>query len=227
MKMVLAIVSFVLAGAHARAEDSHHCTDNNAPWTYHAQPGDISSSTRFEVQRTLSGLHSLRVSVCEGELRLAPSAGDRLHIEVNSPGAEKPLGSYVQTLNVDKGEAVITLQFPKDAHATVTLYLPRAEPSAENEINLGAGTLRCKAHALRGNRELNLGAGSIYAELDGDHDYATLDTSIGVGHLSDDRPKGNGAFGIISKNMTGSGDGDLKINVGAGSVHLTPDRDER
>lgn len=207
----------------ARASGTSTC-ENNQPWTYQAQPGDVSLPTRLEVKRQTAGVHTLHLTVCSGELHIV--RGERnsgLHMEVTARGTGKPLASFLQAFSADDGQATVTLQLPKDAHAVITLAVPGEVADATNEVNLGEGTLRLEQGALLGRREVNLGAGSAYVVLDADRDYQTLETNVGLGRLSDERPGGHGGLFVVSRSSAGSGSGTLAINVGAGTLHLLPE----
>jgi len=217
------LMSCLLFITHAHADENNHCTNNQTPGTYHAEPGDLSTPTQLEVVRTTSELHSLRIEVCSGEVRVVPApSSNQLHIQVTAHGNKMALGDFLQQFSTTNGEATLVLSIPKKVHPIITLFVPQENETAINRIDLGQGTLRLSKDALRGNRELNVGAGSVYVELDETRDYARLATNIGMGHLSDNRPGGHGGFFVVSKDTEGEGQGLLQINVGAGSIHLVP-----
>ena len=207
----------------AFAGSSTSCDDANQPWTFQRQPDDVSSATLLDVQRPVAELHSLEAHVCSGELRIvAAPHGSSLRLTVSVRGGGKPPNGYLQTFSTVDGHAVVTLQTPREAHAVVTLHVPAQSVDATTEVDLGAGTLRLEEHALRGDRKLNLGAGSAFLVLQGDQDYSQMQANVGMGRLVDSRPGGHDRFFVVSRAMPGKGAGLIEVNVGAGSIHLEP-----
>ena len=206
----------------ARASRADDCGGNSKPSTYRQQPGDSADSTHLSASRKITSADAIEINVCSGELRLNHSnEPDVLHIEVTSPGADQSLAHYLQDFEASGKNAVVSVRIPSKYHAVVTVYVPRAS-GMQSEVNLGAGTLLLHAGVLRGNRKLNLGAGKATLYLDGDRDYAGLQANVGMGKMIDNRPGGHSAYTVISRNLTGSGQGALQVNVGAGELDLEP-----
>jgi hypothetical protein len=107
----------------------------------------------------------------------------------------------------------------------VTLELP-STASLKSEINLGAGKFYFDAEGIKGNRELNLGAGAAYLTMADDRGYANFEANVGMGSFHDHRPGGRNSHFIISRNYEGKGSGSLEVNVGAGSIDISPTKGE-
>jgi len=216
----LLITGFLVGTAHpSSAED---CGKETQLSHYQPQPGDSADSTRLRASRKIPGSDAIEINVCSGELRLDRSGeSDVLRIEISSPGADQSLAHYLQDFETSGKNAVVSVRIPSKYHAVVTILMPKMS-GIKSEVNLGAGTLLLHAGVLRGDRELNLGAGKAVLYLDGDRDYASLQANVGMGKMKDNRPGGHSAYTVISRSLTGSGQGSLQVNVGAGELDLEP-----
>lgn len=216
---VLAMVVAMGSVCHA---DDNSCGKADRPSTYQPAAGDVSTSTRLEVTRSFDGTGELEINVCTGELRVERAASnDQLRVSVVSPGADTELARYLQDLRVTDGKAVVTLRIPGKFHPVVTVSVP-SSTDLHSEVNLGSGKLTLDAYEVAGDRKVNVGAGELRVLLNGNRDYATLESNVGVGKLEDDRPGGSHSYGVSRRSSQGSGKGSLELNVGAGKVVLAP-----
>ena len=223
----LACVCVALAGMGCMARaDGHSCGEPPEPSHYVAQSGDTEDAQHFAVERIFAGQGTLELNVCSGELHIRPASGDklRLRIETGSTPSLK-MRAYVKDFDVAGEHATINLEFPHKYHPVVTLEVP-STTSLKTEVNLGAGTLYFSADGIKGNRELNLGAGEAHLVMAGDHAYSSFEANVGMGSFHDHRPGGGSSHFIISREYQGSGDGRLEMNVGAGSIDIDPHRGE-
>ena len=213
--MLLPVVTMV-----SNAES--HCGDSS-PATYAPAPGDSANSTQLQAARRVpSSVTKLEVNVCAGELKIEKGAGGKLELRITSPGADRSLREYLHDFDANGTTAHVDVRVPSNYHGSITLIVP-AETSVSSDVNLGAGTLVADASALgQANRELNVGAGDATVVLHGDRNYASLKVNVGMGRFEDQRRGGGTANLVISREMQGTGKGDLEINVGTGRLVLKP-----
>lgn len=213
------------AALMARAE-SNNCGEPPDPTHYVPQSGDTEDAQHIAVERSFNGQGRFELNVCSGELHIKPGHGDRLTLRIETASSpELKMRAYVKTLDISSDHATITLQFPHKTHPVVTLELP-STASLKSEINLGAGKFYFDAEGIKGNRELNLGAGEAYLTMADDHGYANFEANVGMGSFHDHRPGGRSSHFIISRNYQGRGSGSLEVNVGAGSIDISPTKGE-
>jgi hypothetical protein len=103
----------------------------------------------------------------------------------------------------------------------VIVELP-SSASLHSEINLGAGRFYLDADGVKGNRQVNVGAGAAHLSVVGDRDYADFTANVGMGSFHDHRPGGQSSHFIVSRTYQGKGEGKLEVNVGAGSIDVDP-----
>jgi hypothetical protein len=225
MRWACVCVALAAMGSTARAE-TNNCGEPPELSHYVAQTGDTEDAQHFAVERAFNGQGKLELNVCSGELHIRPSSGDKLKLRIEAGSAPSlKMRAYVKDLEVSGDHATISLQFPRRFHAVVTLELP-STPSLKSEVNLGAGKLYFDANAIKGDRELNLGAGEANLTMADDHAYSNFEANVGMGSFHDHRPGGGSSHFIISRQYQGSGDGKLEVNVGAGSIDIEPRRGE-
>jgi hypothetical protein len=221
------ICSVVLLGMGiaARAENNN-CGEPPDPSHYVAQSGDTEDAQHLAVERTFTGQGHLEFNMCSGELRIERGHGDRLKLRIETGEAPSlKMRAYVKTLDVTGDHATISLEFPHNVHPVVVLELPSSE-SLASEINLGAGKIYFDGDGVKGDRKLNLGAGDANLTMWGDRDYASFEANVGMGSFHDHRPGGGSSHFIISRNYQGKGQGNLEVNVGAGSIEIDPAKGE-
>ena len=214
------------AMGRAALADGNSCGEPPEPSHYVAQSGDSEDAQHFAVERTFAGQGNLELNVCSGELHIRPASGDKLKLRIETgSGPSLKMRAYVKDLDVTGDHATISLEFPRKYHPVVTLEVP-SSTSLKTEINLGAGKLYFTADGMKGNREVNLGAGEAHLAMVGDHAYSTFEANVGMGSFHDHRPGGASSHFIISREYQGSGEGRLEVNVGAGSIDIDPHRGE-
>jgi hypothetical protein len=212
-------------GLVARAENNN-CGQPPDPSQYVALSGDVEDAQRMIVERTFTGQGRLELNMCSGELRIERGYGDKLKLRIETGGTpSRKMRAYVKTLDVSTDHATISLEFPHKLHAVVVLEVP-SSASLESQINLGAGKFYFDADGIKGNREVNLGAGEAHLTMVGDRDYANFEANVGLGSFHDHRPGGGSSHFIISREYQGKGEGRLEVNVGAGSIDVGPAQGE-
>jgi hypothetical protein len=212
-------------GVVARAENNN-CGEPPDPSHYVAQSGDTEDAQHLTAERAFTGQGRLELNMCSGELHIERGHGDRLKLRIETDGAPSlKMRAYIKTLDVTGDHATISLEFPHSTHAVVVLELP-SSASLTSEINLGAGKLFFDADGIKGERELNLGAGEATLAMLGDRSYASFEVNVGMGSFHDHRPGGSSSHFIISRQYQGKGDGTLEVNVGAGSLDVGPAKGE-
>ncbi len=221
---LLVMLMSLLGGGHAWAE-GNECGQPAKQSHYVAQAGDTADATHLSASRAFAGVGRLEVNMCGGELQIRRSKDGRLHLSVETQKApDAKMQAYVKDLQVTPGDALINLQFAKQLHPVVVLALP-AEAQMHSTINLGAGHFQLHADDLKGDWEINVGAGNATLYLAGDRDYSRLQANVGMGSFHDNRPGGGSAHFVISRNLAGKGTAPIKVNVGAGSIDLDPAED--
>ncbi|NYF52789.1 hypothetical protein [Tunturiibacter gelidoferens] len=222
---VFAFMAATTLCARAAQNDSMDCGEFDKPITTHdytSAPSDILQPHHLEVARSFAPDGKLKLHICRADLRLniQPDAKEiKLTITLNTQSGSYTIANYIQTLRVLPDKGVINLNFPKAAHATVTITLPMGLNS-DNEINLGYGDLNFNAAGSAGHRQFNVGMGHMNLLLDKDKSYSKLEVNVGLGTLHDHRPGGSDGHFTTTKNYSGSGAGALEINVGMGSLDI-------
>lgn len=225
LRWSLPLLALFGIGVLARAENNN-CGEPPDPSHYVAQSGDTEDAQHLAVERNFTGKGHVEFNMCSGELRIERGHGDRLKLRIETGSAPSlKMRAYVKTLDVTAERVTISLQFPHRTHAVVVLELP-SSTSLNSQINLGAGKLLFDADAVKGDREINLGAGDTHLGMVGDRDYASFEANVGMGSFHDHRPGGASSHFIISRTYQGKGEGTLQVNVGAGSIDIDPNKGE-
>jgi hypothetical protein len=212
-------------GVAARAENNS-CGEPPDPSHYVAQSGDTENAQHLAVERTFNGQGKLELNMCSGELHIVRGHGDTLKLRIETGNAPSlKMRAYVKTFDVTSDHVTISLDFPNKLHAIVTVEVP-SSASLSSEINLGAGKLFFDAEGIKGDRKLNLGAGTTNLSMLGDRSYASFEANVGMGSFHDHRPGGSSSHFIISRQYQGKGEGSLEVNVGAGSIDIDPGKGE-
>jgi hypothetical protein len=208
--------------------ESMDCTDSDKPITTHdytAAPADIVQPHHLELTRPFDTSAKLKLHICRADLRVNIQPGSsqiKLTVLLNSESGSYNIANYIKTIRIQPDKGVIQLNFPKGAHATVTVTLPMGLNS-DNEINLGYGNLNFNAAGSAGHREFNVGMGQMDLLLDKDKSYAKMAVNIGLGTLHDHRPGGSDGHVNVTKVYPGTGAGSLEINVGMGTLDIRND----
>jgi hypothetical protein len=208
--------------------ESMDCTDSDKPITTHdytAALADILQPHHLELTRPFAANANLKLHICRADLRVniqPDSSQIRLTVLLNSQSGSDKVANSIQTIRIQPDKGVINLNFPKAAHATVTVTLPMGLNS-DSEINLGYGDLNFNATGSAGHREFNVGMGHMQLLLDKDKSYSTLKVNVGLGTLHDHRPGGADGHFTVTKEYPGTGAGSLEINVGMGSLDIRND----
>jgi hypothetical protein len=208
--------------------DSMDCGEFDKPLTTHnytAAAADILQPHHLELTRPFAASATLKLHICRADLRLniqPDSSQIKLTVQLNSESGSDKVADSIQTIRIQPEKGVINLNFPKSAHATVTVTLPMGLNS-DNEINLGYGDLDFKAAGSAGHREFNVGMGHMNLLLDKDQSYSKLKVNVGLGTLHDHRPGGADGHFTVTKVYPGTGAGSLEINVGMGSLDIRND----
>ncbi|MBB5342933.1 hypothetical protein [Tunturibacter empetritectus] len=208
--------------------DSMNCTEFDKPIITHdytSAPSDILHPHHLELTRPFAPNAKLKLHICRSDLRIniRPDAKEiKLTVDLDTQSGSYTVADSIQTIRVQPDKGVINLNFPKAAHATVTVTLPMGLNS-ENEINLGYGDLDFNAIGSAGNREVNVGMGHMQLIVDNDKNYSKMEVNVGMGTLHDHRPGGHDGHIVVSKNYSGTGAGSLQINVGMGSLDIRND----
>jgi hypothetical protein len=208
--------------------DSMDCGESDKPITTHdytATPADIVQPHHLELTRPFNPGAKLKLHICRADLRVniqPDSSQIKLTVLLNSQSGNYKVADSIKTIRIQPDKGVIQLNFPKAAHATVTITLPMGQNS-ENEINLGYGDLNFNAAGSAGHREINVGMGHMQLLLDKDKSYSKLEVNVGLGTLHDHRPGGADGHFTVTKEYPGTGAGSLEINVGMGTLDIRND----
>lgn len=227
VRCVLLLLLMLVSGfaAAARAENNN-CGEPPEKSHYVATEADNEDAQHLVAERPFSGEGKFELNVCAGEVRVQRGHGDKLRLLIATEKAPSgKMSDYVHTLEVSGNHATISLQFPRRLHALVVVELPSSK-ALKSEINLGAGKLVFHGEQVKGDRELNVGAGQTVVMLAGDRDYAHFEANVGLGSLHDNRPGGSSAHFVVSREFSGKGAGGLEANVGAGSIDIEPAKED-
>ena len=234
LALVLTAVLTVRA-AHSQSKsqpdaqsESMDCGEFDKPITtrhYTSAPSDILQPHHLELIRPFASSGKLKLHICRADLHvnIQPDTKEiKLTVGINPQSGTYTLADYIQTIRVQPDKGVINLNFPKAAHATVTVTLPMGLDS-DNEINLGYGDLIFNAAGSAGHRAFNVGMGHMQLLLDNDKSYSKLEVNVGMGTLHDHRPGGSDGHFTVTKEYPGTGAGSIEINVGMGSLDIRND----
>jgi hypothetical protein len=208
--------------------DSMDCGEFDKPITTHdytSIPGDILQPHHLELTRPFASSAKLKLHLCRADLKvnIQPDAKEiKLTVMLAPKSGTYTVADYIQTIRVQPDKGVINLNFPKDAHASVTITMPMGLNS-DNEINLGFGDLDFNAAGSAGHREINVGMGHMQLLLDKDKSYSKMEVNVGLGTLHDHRPGGSDGHFTVTKEYAGTGSGSLEINVGMGTLDIRND----
>jgi hypothetical protein len=217
--MLAVAILAVSVGAFA---ENNNCGEPPDESRYVVQPGDSEDAQHLAVERVFEGRGRLELNVCSGELRIERGSGDHLKLRIETASTPSlKMRAFVKTLDVAGDHATISLQFPHKSHPVVIVELP-SSASLHSEINLGAGRFYLDADGVKGNRQVNVGAGAAHLSVVGDRDYADFTANVGMGSFHDHRPGGQSSHFIVSRTYQGKGEGKLEVNVGAGSIDVDP-----
>jgi hypothetical protein len=232
LALILATLAVRVAQSQTKSQsdsnsqsESMDCGEFDKPLTTHnyaANPADILQPHHLELTRPFAPDAKLKVHICRADLRIniQPDAKEiKLTVALNPQSGTYTLADYIQTIRVQPDKGVINLNFPKAAHATVTVTMPMGLNS-DNEINLGYGDLNFNAAGSSGHRAFNVGMGHMNLLLDNDKSYSKMEVNVGMGTLHDHRPGGSDGHFTVTKEYPGTGAGSLEINVGMGSLDI-------
>lgn len=217
--MLAIVILAVCAGASA---EINNCGEPPDESHYVPQAADHEDAQHLAVERIFDGHGRLEFNMCSGELRIERGRGGHLKLRIETGSAPSlKMRAFVKTLDVAGDHVTISLQFPHKSHPVVVLELP-SSASLYSEINLGAGQFYLDADGVKGNRQVNVGAGAAHLSVVGDRDYADFTANVGMGSFHDHRPGGQSSHFIVSRSYEGKGEGRLEVNVGAGSIEVDP-----
>jgi hypothetical protein len=215
--------SLLLAGtALAEEHDSMSCP-GSLPATHSAlAEGDQNSASRLQVSRKVESGTEFDLDICAADVTLTGSADStmRVTVDLENPSPQHTAADYLQKLDVTTSHVELQLHLMRPLRAKVTIELPTATP--ELTANLGHGYLTLVADRIGGKREtINVGYGHV--EFQGNADsYEGLQVNIGLGSMHDRRKDGQSHYFIVARSFEGTGKGSIVVNVGMGSVDLSP-----
>ncbi len=221
---ILAIAALCAADGVARAETNNCDAAGATPYGLKPQAGDVVESHHLVLTRAFAGTGKLSVNICNAEVRLVNRSDiPRLEFTVQMEGSDGShnIADYVKTFRVQPQDGQLEMKFSKAARARVTLTLPMKR-GEDFEFNLGRGDLTFEAGNGAGERQINVGMGSVKM-LVGDAPYESMQVNIGMGSLHDHRPGQSDGHFVVSKEYQARGDGSLQINVGMGSMEIRQD----
>jgi hypothetical protein len=215
-----------MCAAHgvARAETNNCDSGGATPYGLKPQAGDVVEPRRLRLTRAFAGTGKLSVNICNADVRLVnrPDVQQmELTVQMEGSDGSHNIADYVKTFRVQPDDGVVEMKFSRAVRAKVTLTLPMKR--GENfEFNLGRGDLDFAAGNAAGERQINVGMGSVKLAV-GDAPYGSMQVNIGLGSLHDHRPGGSDGHFVVSKEYQANGDGSLQINVGMGSMEIRQD----
>jgi hypothetical protein len=221
---LLGVASLCAASGRARAELNNCDAAGATPYGLKAQMGDVVEPRHLSLTRTFSGTGKLRVNFCNADVRLVnrPDLQKmQLTVEMDGSDGSHQIADYVKSFQVQPADGVVEMKFSRAARVKVTLMLPMKR-GEDFEFNLGRGDLEFVAGNSAGERQINVGMGSVKLAV-GDAPYGSMQVNIGMGSLHDHRPGESNGHIVVNKEYQARGDGSLEINVGMGSMEIRQD----
>lgn len=212
---------WLLLAGHAFAESkSMTCDGGMPPKHIELAQGDQNSGNHLQLTRKIAAAASIdmEIDVCSANLTIKGSKNDLLEVTVDIGNSAPKVTAvdYVQAFDVTPERVQLQLRLPKNARAKVVVAVPAATPKLE--VNLVRGDLSFETDRIGGKREINVVHGHV--EIAGDADaFATMHVDTLMGSFHDHR-SGQGAHGLVSQSLTGTGKGSIEVNVVWGSVDL-------
>jgi hypothetical protein len=220
-KLVLCALfaALLLCGGYAVAEHKPmDCT--RVPTTrVKLAEGDKSSANHLQVRRKVTDGASIDLDVCAADLTIKAGKDDMFQITVDFENAAPRLSAseYLQGLDFTEQAVNVKLYLPKLPRAKVVIVIPATTPKLQ--VNLVRGDLSFETDRIAGERKINVVSGHV--DLLGNADsYGTLHASVLMGSFHDHRQRRDDEHGIVSKSLSGTGEGSIEIDVVRGSVHL-------
>ncbi|HEX8815664.1 MAG TPA: hypothetical protein VF753_09200 [Terriglobales bacterium] len=181
-------------------------------------PGDQNSASHLQLARKVPAGSAIHLDICTADVVLLASKSDQIEVTLDlaNPPATATAADYVQNLSVSASETRLHLHLSKQVKGRVVIAVPAATPRLE--VNLVHGDLSFQTDRIRGDRSINLVHGHLDVESNADA-YATMhvDTVMASFH---DRRSGQESHGMTSREITGTGQGTIEINVVMGGVEL-------
>ncbi len=208
-------VAALLCG-HAAAQQAGSDCSTSPPTHVQLAPGDPNTAKHLDVARAIAAGAAIELNICGAQLIIKGAEGDQFRITADSDtAAPHQLGDYLEALDITPSAVHVRLNLPKQPPATVTIVIPAKTPKLE--LNLVHGDLRFDTDRIAGDREINVVAGHVILFANPDT-YHTLESSIVMGSYHDRRPPNlQSAHGLVSKSLSGTGVGAVKVNVVRGS----------
>lgn len=218
---VLALAGMCAAQGVARADENNCDAAGDTPYGLKLRAGDVAEPRHLHLARTFTGTGKLTIDFCNADVRLVnrPDAQQlELTVQMDGSDGSHNIADYVTSFRVQPQDGQVEMKFSKAAHARVTLTLPMKR-GEDFEFNLGRGDLTFVAGNSAGERQINVGMGSVKM-LVGDAPYGSMQVNIGMGSLHDHRPGESDGHFVVSKEYQAKGDGSLQVNVGMGSMEI-------
>lgn len=207
---------FLSAADAAAQQEGMNCVQTPTTHIRFAK-GDQNTADRLGVSRKVAAGASIDVDVCAADLTVRGGKDDLLHVDVaiDKPTAKGTAGDYLQALDITP-QVNVRLELPRPLRAKVVIVVPASTPKLH--VNLVRGQLSFETDKIGGERSINLVSGHV-DKLANPDSYSTLHASVLMGRYHD-YPRRQNAHGLVSKSLSGKGNGSIDINVVRGSVDL-------
>jgi hypothetical protein len=215
---VLTLLAFLACGHAAAQNQSMDCTTTPQTRVTLAE-GDQNSPRHLQVTRELLPGAHIDLDVCNADLIVKGGLNELLRLTVDL-GSNTPAflpGDYLQVLDTVSQTAAIKLHLPKSPRAKVVITVPASVRNLR--LNLVRGDLSFETDRIHGDRKVNVVSGHLEVLANADA-YSSFHSSVLMGSFHDHRKGGENAYGMVSKDLPGTGRGTLDVNVVKGSIDL-------
>ncbi len=194
--------------------------DCTKPPTTHAKfaEGDQSDAKHLQLSRKVAPGTAINLDVCSADITIRVGKDDqfRVAVDFDTAAPNATVGDYVEALDVTPDRVDMRLHLPKHPEGTVLIFLPAK--FSKLRVDLVSGEVSIDTEHSSGECKINVVDGHV--QVLGDLDsYRFLQVSVLAGSFHDRNARQN-SQGMISKSLSGSGDGSIQVNVVRGSVDV-------
>jgi hypothetical protein len=144
-----------------------------------------------------------------GSFDVMPSSDNRIHMRWDAASGKK---AEITISVIGKSAEVKAEHTPHNFHGTIEL------PAATNvRLHLGAGDL--DVGPIKGDKDIEVGAGNVTAQVGNSSDWANVEASVSAGNL--EAPAFNSTESGLVRSLHWSGPGKYRLHATLGAGNLT------